>query len=562
MSQYNYNCSQTDRLLIIDESCLASLVIRDLYRALLQFIILADNVDPSQRTPRLGISLLQPRGLGLIPYILFPFQPVNRTSIIKLRSSINQLVTNPPSSAVPRSSYPQDKLNLNDIVTESVTAQLHSIIAAHQDATIGCEFSLTLMTGRDRVWVERSLKLCNSLTKIKNILVRRIEVVCLSSIEDCLQETGVNMDQLRLSQVSSSLSPDSCNLITNHNKIESGLGADGAMQTYSVMTDEVSLQQYFKSWLTLENNDSVDVILRIGQLTLKCDIRDCILRTDWLPFQAPFTLTGIQQTYPINNTNKQSTIQQMQSNVAIELDSVCVLEERGVCETVLFGTPRILKPTSYWKLDWEDLEENQERFHATAHCLGERKQCLLVKQSCSSDSKGRRVPITHFIILACNESNESLLIKPVVTRELVMENEIETMLSRPVRNSALKELDNTLDSLSLYKEYNPLNYESKLYSCLEQLYDAGRNSGNVSRSTVSVRNERGLVGSVPNRKMVSKGRKRMAFIEESERNDLSTNSLDHRTQRRYPNVLSEDKNLNMNNGAVHDCKDIQRNYDM
>ena len=178
-----------------------------------------------------------------------------------------------------------------------------------------------------------------------------------------------------------------------------------------------------------------------------------------------------------------------------------------------------------------------------AQCLSERRQYLLVKQSCSTDFKGRRVPTAHFIVLPSNQSTESLLIKPVVTRELMLENEIEFMLSRPVRNSSLKELDNSLDSLSLIKEYNPLNYESGLCSCLEKMYDSGRNSGNISRSTVSVRNERGLVGSVPNRKIVSRGRKRMAFVEETGMNDFSRNSFDSRTHGRYPNVLSGDNSL-------------------
>ena len=353
MSQYNNNCSQTDRLLIVDESCLTSLVMRDLYRALLQFIILADNVDPSLRTPRLGISLLQARGLKLLPFMLFPFQPVNRTSIIKLRTSINQIITNTPNSALSRCSpTDQNKPHYNDLITESVTGQLHSIIAAHQDATVGCEFSLTLITGRDRVWIEHSFKPFNSLSKIKNILVRRIETVCLSSIEGCLQEAGLNMDQMP-----SPLSSDNSYVTPTHSKIESGLGSEGVMQTYSVMTDEVSLQQYFKSWLISENNNSVGVILRIGQLVLKCDIRDCILSTDWLPFQPSFSLTGPHQTSAGNTgNNKQYSIQEMPVNVAVELDSVCLLEERGVCESVLFGIPRILKPTSYWKLDWEDLE--------------------------------------------------------------------------------------------------------------------------------------------------------------------------------------------------------------
>lgn len=41
----------------------------------------------------------------------------------------------------------------------------------------------------------------------------------------------------------------------------------------------------------------------------------------------------------------------------------------GICESVVFGLPHILRPTTCWKLDWEDLEINQQRFNALCRLL-------------------------------------------------------------------------------------------------------------------------------------------------------------------------------------------------
>ncbi|KAI6645992.1 hypothetical protein LOD99_13245 [Oopsacas minuta] len=533
MSEYNTICRQTDRILIIDET-VSSLVIRDIYKSLLQFLILSDNVDPLLRTPRLGISQLQITGRDISSSILLPFQPVNKSSISKLKTTMTQLNTNLHNYK--SSSHLENRIRLEEGITESITSQLHAIIAAHHDASIGCEFNLIIMTGRDRIWIENNLKLHSSLAKFKNILVKKVEAVCLSSLENCLQDTRMSMDQLVQSQNQISLSPDNS---ISQVKMDSAYGVEGVMRTFSIMADDISLQQYFKNWLTVENSDSVDVTLRIGQMTLKCDIRDCMLRTDWLPFQSPFSVTALHHTNQTNISNmKHYNTQPIQIGASLELDSVCVLEENGICESVLFGIPRVLRPTSYWKLDWEDLEDNQERFHAIAQNLSERKQYILVKQSCSIDSKGRRLPIAHYLVLPCNQSNGRLLIKPVITRELLMENEFETAIRQIVSKSLMEESNNALDSLSHFKEYNPLNYESKLCACLEQMYETSRNNSNIPRSTVSVRNERGLVGSAPYRKGVSRGRKRMAFMDPKESDEMNKHSLQHRN--RYPYVISDD----------------------
>lgn len=45
------------------------------------------------------------------------------------------------------------------------------------------------------------------------------------------------------------------------------------------------------------------------------------------------------------------------------------LKSEGVCESVLYGLPFIIKPTSCWQLDWDELELNQHSFHALCHSL-------------------------------------------------------------------------------------------------------------------------------------------------------------------------------------------------
>ena len=42
---------------------------------------------------------------------------------------------------------------------------------------------------------------------------------------------------------------------------------------------------------------------------------------------------------------------------------------QGVCESVLFGLPVVLRPTACWRLDWEELERNQHTFSALCRVL-------------------------------------------------------------------------------------------------------------------------------------------------------------------------------------------------
>lgn len=46
------------------------------------------------------------------------------------------------------------------------------------------------------------------------------------------------------------------------------------------------------------------------------------------------------------------------------------LKAGGLCQSVLYGLPLIVRPTNCWQLSWEELEGNQQRFQALCLCLG------------------------------------------------------------------------------------------------------------------------------------------------------------------------------------------------
>lgn len=52
-----------------------------------------------------------------------------------------------------------------------------------------------------------------------------------------------------------------------------------------------------------------------------------------------------------------------------KLKAAALVKAEGVCESVLFGLPEVLKPTACWKLDWDDLETNQQLFCALCQHL-------------------------------------------------------------------------------------------------------------------------------------------------------------------------------------------------
>lgn len=111
-----------------------------------------------------------------------------------------------------------------------------------------------------------------------------------------------------------------------------------------------------------------------------------------------------------------------------KLQVVKALKSEGVCESVLYGLPFIIKPTSCWQLDWDELELNQHSFHALCHSLLKRKWMLLAKHEPQNTCPSWNVVVHSYYIIVPSDS-ATLLVKPVAVRELLMPSDFPALLA-------------------------------------------------------------------------------------------------------------------------------------
>ncbi len=55
-----------------------------------------------------------------------------------------------------------------------------------------------------------------------------------------------------------------------------------------------------------------------------------------------------------------------------------MLHLQSVCESVVFGVPLIMRPTACWKLEWEELEINQQQFYSICKLLSEKVVVVVI----------------------------------------------------------------------------------------------------------------------------------------------------------------------------------------
>ncbi|XP_069845169.1 meiosis 1 arrest protein [Dipodomys merriami] len=254
------------------------------------------------------------------------------------------------------------------------------------------------------------------------------------------------------------------------------LGTDIDLQT--IDNDVVDMEIFFKAWLHNSETDQEHIHLLLPSQTfgnisragdnpmcLKCDLQERLLSPSLLPGTADGTLRMDDPKGEI------STLYQMASQSSsshYKLQVIKALKSSGLCESLTYGLPFILKPTSCWQLDWDELETNQQHFHALCHSLLKREWLLLAKGEPLSPGHSQRVLASTFYVIVPSCSL-TLLLKAVATRELLLPNVFPLLPEAPPEDS-LKIVESTLDSLELEPTYNPLHVKSHLYSYLSSTF--------------------------------------------------------------------------------------------
>ncbi|KAM3831687.1 meiosis 1 arrest protein [Vipera latastei] len=242
---------------------------------------------------------------------------------------------------------------------------------------------------------------------------------------------------------------------------------------HTVENDVVALEDFFKAWLHVHHApDQEHLHLLLPARTtgcrgapssdaawLKCDVQERFLS----PAQLPAACEG-----GTGGTDNAASPFWMAPGLAPRrLRILRALKADGVCASLLFGLPLVLRPTTCWRLSWDELEANQQRFQAFCHCLRERKWLLLAKYEAwgGPDFSGRLAVGTFQVLLPSDSS--TLLLRPVVARELLLPCSFPP-LPADLPEVALAEAEGVLNGLELEASYNPLLANGHLYQALKR----------------------------------------------------------------------------------------------
>ncbi|KAL2774103.1 meiosis 1 arrest protein isoform 3 [Daubentonia madagascariensis] len=254
------------------------------------------------------------------------------------------------------------------------------------------------------------------------------------------------------------------------------LGTDIDLQT--IDNDIVSMEMFFKAWLHNSGTDQEHIHLllpsqcfsnisrtRDNPMCLKCDLQERLLSPSLLPGTADSTLR-VDDPKGDFSTLYQTASQSSASRYKLQV--IKALKSSGVCESLTYGLPFILRPTSCWQLDWDELETNQQHFHALCHSLLKREWLLLARGELLNPGHSQRIPVSTSYVIVPSRSL-TLLVKAVATRELILPNPFPLLPEDPPDDS-LNIVESVLDSLELEPTYNPLQVWSHLYSHLSSTF--------------------------------------------------------------------------------------------
>ncbi|XP_012717821.3 meiosis 1 arrest protein [Fundulus heteroclitus] len=245
---------------------------------------------------------------------------------------------------------------------------------------------------------------------------------------------------------------------------------------YSLMLGtEVDLQQVensvfametvLKAWLQEQGGDREHLHLLLPgpadkPVCVKCDMMERLISPALIPMTPSLGVKteSVQDFLPaVKGPGNQSPSPQT-------LKAVKALHADGVCESVLYGLPLVIQPTTCWQLDWDEMETNNSLFHALCQTLQTQDLFLLLKVEPDKRSiAGGSGVYTHYILQP--SPSLSLLLKPVASRELLLPCSLPVS-SQEASPNAMQTIQSCLSQLDEDLVLNPLLLGSNLYQHL------------------------------------------------------------------------------------------------
>uniref|UniRef100_H3B0P3 Meiosis 1 associated protein n=1 Tax=Latimeria chalumnae TaxID=7897 RepID=H3B0P3_LATCH len=437
---------QVPRLLVVDaappywqESC------PNLCEALENFFSLACSLLGPSRAPLLSVYMVQNQHECLLPFVQM------KGNFLKLHTCVTELRSIPKEGCI-RQKPDCLKHAVEDGLLQFKQYMRHVTAAGPLSSS---SLEITILTSQPGKQVVKQLE--SGLSGTDLVSLRRLQVVHITRIGLLKNVTA--------------FSPVECKHIAEN----SILGTDIDLQT--IENEVVCLENFFKAWLQDHGTDKehLHLFLPSGCLSsnvlfkedavvcLKCDVQDRLLN----PTQLPGTADASIKTDSARDFQSSKKTIVNQSALLYKLRVIKALKSDGVCESVFYGLPLIIRPTSCWQLDWDELETNHQSFHALCHALLKRDWMLLVRSEPLSTGHSWNITVNSYYVILPSASL-TLLLKPVAVRELLLPCDLPTLSENP-QEVALRKVESALDSLDIEPIYNPLTIQNNLYKHLRGL---------------------------------------------------------------------------------------------
>ncbi|XP_074480820.1 meiosis 1 arrest protein [Sebastes fasciatus] len=404
--------------------------------ALENFLSLACSLDGPCRIPLLSLYAISRQQECLLPFVQV------RGNLARLRSCVEELRSIPGEGCI-RGAARGGEL-LRQAVLDSLQQFKQYIRHISSQASNNMSVEVTVVTSQPGRGIVRQLE--TGLKDADLVSLKRLLVVQIYSAADWGQ---VNH------------SPEA-----THTETEDSLMLGTEVDLQRVENSVFTMETVLKAWLQEQGGDREHLHLLLPSaldtpipVCVKCDMQERLISPALIPLSPDLGVKteSVRDFLPLAKGSAN------QSQPPRRLKAIKTLRADGVCESVLYGLPLVIRPTTCWQLDWDEMESNHNLFHALCHTLRSRDLFLLLQVEPQRAAAGGSGVYSHYVLQP--SPSLSLLLKPVVSRELLLPCSLPVSTQEPAPD-ATHTIQGCLTQLDEECVFNPLSLSSNLYQHL------------------------------------------------------------------------------------------------
>ncbi|XP_070786219.1 meiosis 1 arrest protein [Enoplosus armatus] len=402
--------------------------------ALDNFLSLACSLDGPCRIPQLSLYAISRQQECLLPFVQV------RGNLARLRSCVEELRSIPGEGCISGAARGGELLRQAVLDSLQQFKQYTRHTSTSNQAT-NASVEVTVVTSQPGRGIVRQLEM--GLKDADLVSLKRLLVVQVYRAADWGQDNP---------------SPEA-----THTQTEDCLMLGTEVDLQRVENSVFAMETVLKAWLQEQGGDREHLHLLLPSpldnpipVCVKCDMQERLISPALIPLNPNLGVKteSVRDFLPVTKGSAN------QSQLPQRLKAIKTLRADGVCESVLYGLPLVIRPTTCWQLDWDEMETNHNLFHALCHTLRSRDLFLLLQVEPSQRSTAGPGVYSHYVLQP--SPSLSLLLKPVVSRELLLPCSLPVPTQEPEPEST-QVIQGSLTQLDEEFVFNPLSLSSNLY---------------------------------------------------------------------------------------------------